>query len=173
MENSLKTPPISEKEERRLRRLVGYKSLDEYERTGTFQHVVSMAAHVFNVPIAFVNFVDREVTRVNSSMGMDGFCELDRGVTLCSQAILRDEVTVFENAKQEPCLFSNPFVHGDFGLQFYAGAPLRTPDGFNIGVVGIGDTKPREFSSEDKTLLEGLAAVVMEELEEKRNKIAR
>lgn len=168
MNNPLKNSPVSGKEELRLQRLIGYKSLQDFEKAGTFQHVVSMAAHVFHVPIAFVNFVESDVAKINSSVGMNGVCELDRNVSLCSHAILRDEVTVFENTKLEPCLLSNPFVHGDFGLLFYAGAPLKTPDGYNIGVFGIGDTKPRDFSPEDKMLLEGLAAVVMEELEQRK-----
>ncbi|MDX5422402.1 MAG: GAF domain-containing protein [Hymenobacteraceae bacterium] len=171
MENTLGSPGAREKEEERLAKLYGYNITANYEKAGTFQHVVGMAAHIFKAPIAFVNFVDERSTWITDSWGMQGITELDRGVTLCSHAILRDGVTVFEDAKEEPCLLSNPFVHGDFGLQFYAGAPIRTPEGFNIGIVGIGDTRPRKFSREEEKTLEGLAAIVMEELEERRERL--
>ena len=54
---------------------------------------------------------------------------------------------------------------GEFGLQFYAGVPLRTPDGYNLGTFCILDREPREFSAEDTRALEDLAAIVMNDLE--------
>lgn len=124
-----------------------------------------MAAHIFNVPIALVNFVYEKNVKSESSVGMEGGYDFSREVAICSQAVLMDKVTVFRNARMEPCLAANPFVCGDFGLQFYAAAPLKTKDGFNIGVVVIVDQKPRTFSKEDEQILDSLAAIVMEELE--------
>ncbi len=34
--------------------------------------------------------------------------EVDRGDSLCSLAVMNTEVTVFENAPDEPCLMANP-----------------------------------------------------------------
>jgi len=67
-------------------------------------------------------------------------------------------------------------VAGEFGLQFYAGVPLRTPDGYNLGTFCILDRKPREFTGEDTRMLEDLAAIVMNDLEmrlQSREAIAR
>jgi GAF domain-containing protein len=55
---------------------------------------------------------------------------------------------------------------GDFGLQFYAAAPLTTSDGFKIGAVCIVDKVPRVFSESDQEMLQSLAAIVMDEIEE-------
>ncbi|MCC9166350.1 GAF domain-containing protein [Pontibacter harenae] len=162
--------PSNEKE--RLEKLYGYNIIDDYHKTGAFQHVVGMAAQIFNVPVAFVNFVDEKKVIAESSVGMDGVSEFDRDTTICSQAVLKAEVTVFEDAKTEPCLATNLFVHGSLGLQFYAAAPLKTPDGYNIGVVAIVDKKPRTFSKADEHILEGLATVVMDELEERKSAAA-
>lgn len=160
-------------EQERLQKLYSYNVLDTYGKTGTFQHVAGMAARIFNVPIAVVNFVDEKRVVAEGSVGIEGVSEFSREISLCSLAILQDQVTVFKNAKEEPCLLSNPAVHGEFGLQFYAGAPLKTPDGYKIGTVAIADKKPREFSKMDAELLEGLGAVVMEELEERLAFISR
>ncbi|AKD04219.1 GAF domain-containing protein [Pontibacter korlensis] len=170
MDNTLTSLQDSAKEEERIAKLYGYNITKEYVKSGTFQHVVGMAAHIFNVPIALINFQDKEHALIDSSIGLDGYDIVDRDVTLCSQAILREEVTVFRNAKEEPCLSNNPFVHGDFGLRFYAGAPIRTLEGYCIGVLGIGDTKPRDFTTEDEDVLEGLAAIIVNELEENKRR---
>src|SRR5262249_10892550 len=48
---------------------------------------------------------------------------------------------------------------------FYAGAPICTPDGHNIGCLELADTKARDLSAAERDMLANLAAVVMDELE--------
>ncbi len=166
MENTFGISIIPGNEEKRLAKLYSFKIRREYEKAGNFRHVAAMAAHIFKAPIGLVSFVYKETVLFKGNVGMEGTNEVSRGVSLCSLAVLKDDVTVFENAEQEPCLLANPLVTGDFNLKFYAGAPLRTRDGFNIGTLCIVDKKPRKFSVADQRLLEDLAAAVMDELEE-------
>jgi len=84
---------------------------------------------------------------------------------LCTLAILNNGLTIIPDALAEPCLLSNPLVAGSFGLRFYAAAPLKTDDGYNLGSVCIVDKEPREFNLADKVMLEHLAESVMKELE--------
>lgn len=161
--------PANEKE--RLEKLWSYNLQDKYIKSGSFAHVVGMAAHIFQVPIAVVNFVGSDKVLINSGIGVDAPGEVDREISLCSLAILQNEVTVFANAKEEACLLENPVVHGKLGLGFYAGAPLLTPEGFRIGAVAVADVKPRMFSKADKSTLENLAKIVMEELEALKGKL--
>lgn len=87
-------------------------------------------------------------------------------MSLCSLAVLRTDVTVFENARKEACLLASPLVIGDFDLQFYAAAPLTTSDGINIGAVCIVNKVPRElFTASDQKELQSLAAIVMDDIE--------
>ncbi len=60
---------------------------------------------------------------------------------------------------------SNPLVAGEFGLKFYAGVPLRTTDGHNLGTLCILDFEPRQLSLDETSTLEDLAAMVLSELE--------
>ncbi|WP_026464096.1 GAF domain-containing protein [Adhaeribacter aquaticus] len=165
MENTFGKPIIPSDEEERLANLHNLNILGSYDEHGPFKHIAAIASRLFNVPIALVNFVDKDYVRTKAGVGMDGVTEVPRGTSLCSLAILNDNVTAFEDAKEEPCLLANPLVTGDFGLQFYAAAPLKTSSGYNIGAVCIIDKKPREFSASDQKMLESLAAVVMEEIE--------
>ena len=60
---------------------------------------------------------------------------------------------------------TNSLVASDFGLKFYAGVPLKTRNGYNLGTLCVLDFEPRDFSAEDTQTLEDLAAVVMDSLE--------
>jgi sigma-B regulation protein RsbU (phosphoserine phosphatase) len=60
-------------------------------------------------------------------------------------------------------------VAGDFGLRFYAGVPLTTHDGFNLGTLCVIDHQPRAVTIDDIATLRDLAGVVMDELELRRS----
>ncbi|KAA3440749.1 GAF domain-containing protein [Rufibacter hautae] len=165
MKNTFGLPIIPENEEERLAKLHSLYILNTHREEGTFKHIASMAAHMFSVPIALVNFVDSEYVHTKGNAGLDTAPPVPRGTSLCSLAVLKNGATVFENALEEPCLLANPFVTGDLGLRFYAAAPLRTNDGFNIGALCLVDKEPRKFSESDQRVLESLASVVMENIE--------
>ncbi|RAU82912.1 GAF domain-containing protein [Pontibacter arcticus] len=161
----INTNIIPENDSGRIAKLQSLHVLNTHEENGTFKHIAAMASHMFDVPIALVNFVDKDFVITKAQIGLDNNPVIDRGISLCSLAILRSDVTVFENAREEPCLLSNPMVAGGFGLQFYAAAPLVTKDGYNIGAVCIVDKKPRTFSEADQKMLENLATIVMDDIE--------
>lgn len=167
MENSFDRPIIPDNEAERLAELRRLYSADRYVEQGTFKHIAAMASRMFEVPIAVVNLVEELSVITLAGTGIEAGTEVPREISLCSLSILNDDVTVFQDAKVEPCLLANPMVHGEFGLQFYAAAPLKTQQGANIGALCIVDKKPREFSALDQKILENLASIVLDELEKK------
>ncbi|MFC6997792.1 GAF domain-containing protein [Rufibacter roseus] len=169
MDNTFGLPIIPDNEEQRLAKLRSLNITEEYQEDGPFKHIAAMATRMFNVPIALVNLVEKEYVWTKSSVGLDHPPTVPRGTSLCSLAILNENTTVFENAMNEPCLLANPMVHGDFGLRFYAAAPLTTSDGINIGALCIIDKEPRTFSASEQKVLENLASVVMDEIEKGRS----
>ena len=164
MNNTFGIPIIPPNDKVRVKKLHEYKILDTNSE-GSFKHVASLAAHIFKVPIALVSFVDTDRVWFKANVGMEGVTEVDRGISLCSLTILNDDLTIFPDTLDEPCLLANPLVTGSFGLRFYAAAPLRTEDGHNLGSVCIVDREPREFNVADKDMLAHLAELVMKELE--------
>src|SRR5674476_555671 len=80
-------------------------------------------------------------------------------------AILHEGPWIIEDAAVDVRALSNPLVAGEFGLRFYAGIPLRTRDGFNLGTLCILDREPRTLDTQDVKALEDLAAIVMNDLE--------
>jgi PAS domain S-box-containing protein len=164
MENTFGKNIIPENDQLRIEALKRYKILDTPPENA-FDNVARLATQIFNVPISLISLVDEEQVYFKANIGMGRAKSTSRGVSLCSLAVLQTEVTVFENAPDEPCLLTNPNVAGAFGLKFYAGAPLITHDGFMIGTLCIIDQTPRVFSRADREIMQSLAKIVMDEIE--------
>jgi GAF domain-containing protein len=150
-------------EAERLRAVRRYDILDT-PPDGAFDRVTRLAASILAVPIAIISIVDEDRIWFKSKVGVD-VRQVDRVPGLCASAILQDEPWIIEDARRDPRSLANPLVAGDFGLQFYAGAPLRTHDGFNLGTMCVIDRHPRSFLHRDRQVLEDLAAIVVDELE--------
>jgi GAF domain-containing protein len=69
--------------------------------------------------------------------------DVSRDPGLCASAIMHDGPWVIEDAALDPRTLANPLVAGDLGLRFYAGVPLTTQDGFNLGGLCVIDREPR------------------------------
>ena len=131
---------------------------------GSFDRIAALAARMFSVPVAIVSIVDHDRIWFKAHHGTD-VSEIGRDPGLCASAILQEGPWIINDAANDPRTLANPLVAGEFGLQFYAGIPLRTPDGYNLGTFCILDREPREFGAEDTRTLEDLAALVMNDLE--------
>jgi two-component sensor histidine kinase len=131
---------------------------------GSFDRITAIAARKFGVPISIITVVDTDRIWFKSHHGLP-ITQIGRDDGLCATTIMSAFPRVLTDAKTDSCALSNPLVAGDFGVRFYAGAPLRTSDGFNLGTLCVVDTKPRQVSEAEIADLEDLASVVMDQLE--------
>lgn len=150
-------------EAQRLAALHRYDILDT-PPDGAFERITSLAARLFNVPISIVSLVDSDRIWFKSHFGIETD-QIGRDPGLCASAILQDDPWVVSDAKIDVRTLANPLVAGEFGLRFYAGVPLKTSDGYNLGTICVIDLKPREVSDEELATLRDLASVVMDEME--------
>jgi GAF domain-containing protein len=86
---------------------------------------------------------------------------------LCSSAMLSQGVFYLRDAAQDERALGHSFV-ADLGIRFYAAAPLRNHDGFDLGTVWVLDQKPRELASDEGEMLRALAALAMNQMELRR-----
>lgn len=128
-----------------------------------FDRVTRLATQVFNVPMASVSVIDADRLWFKSKQGI-GPCQTPRGTSLCAHAILGDEALVVEDTDGDPRFADNPMVTGEPYVRFYAGQPLRSAAGFNVGTLCIADSRPRPFGEGERRLLKELARVVENEL---------
>jgi sigma-B regulation protein RsbU (phosphoserine phosphatase) len=158
---------IPANEAQRLAAVRRYDVLDT-PPDGAFERITALAARLLNVPISIVSIVDTDRIWFKSHHGLD-VEQIDREPGLCASAILQDEPWLVTDAKTDPRTLANPLVAGAFGLRFYAGVPLRTHDGYNLGTLCVIDNEPREISDAHVANLSDLAALVIDELELRRS----
>lgn len=128
----------------------------------TFVELVRLTAKLFRVPIGIIAFVEEEEVRFGLNYGLAPDVDrVNRWETLCSVAMLREEISVFEDLRDYPCALINPMLVHRLNLGFYAGCALRTAAGHSIGVLCVIDHQPRRFSPAEADLLQRLAGAVM------------
>lgn len=155
--------PVPADESLRLRELQRHQLLDR-EGDHHFDRIVKLASAIFDMPIALISLVDQDRQWFLSRKGLE-VSETPREVAFCAHTIAGNEVMVVPDALLDERFSSNPLVLSPPGIRFYAGAPLRTKDGHNLGTLCVIDQKPREFSTEQQQQLRMLADVVMREIE--------
>lgn len=155
--------PLPPNEKERLERLRAYGILDTAPEE-SFQRIVRVASTVLDVPIALISLVDEGRQWFKAKVGLDA-PETPRDLAFCAHAILGTDVFVVTDATKNPLFKDNPLVTGAPDIRFYAGAPLKTYDGYMLGTVCAIDQRPREPSPAQIALLRDLSAVVVEQME--------
>jgi diguanylate cyclase (GGDEF)-like protein/PAS domain S-box-containing protein len=151
-------------EQRRLRALARYDVLDTPPEEA-FETILQIAVRLFQMPIVLITLVAETHQWFKACYGLD-IRQTSRDVSFCTHAILGSEVMVVEDATRDPRFVENPLVTGEPFIRFYAGAPLRTPDGYNLGTLCIIDRTPKaDFNIEQRETLQRLADLVMDEFE--------
>lgn len=159
-------PLMMQAEIREAERLEALDRLDilDAPRNDAFDRIVRVIKNVFEVPIALVSVMDahRQLYKACEGMGVD---QVDRRSTFCTQALLAATPTIVPDARLDPRFASNPHVVGEPHVRFYAGVPLRTDDGHNIGTVCAIDMKPRPFDDRQVDIMRDLAQLAMHQIE--------
>lgn len=138
-----------------------------------FDRIAHLVKLVFNTKCVYISLIDGTEQWFKSQCGMT-LKRSARLTSFCAHAILQrgDEPTVILDTKLDWRFAKNPLVTGFPNVRFYAGAPLRTSDGFNIGSLSLIDDSPRQdFAPRQRHTLKEFAAVVMREMELWRDKI--
>ncbi|MGC5796391.1 diguanylate cyclase [Sphingomonas sp. NFX23] len=129
-----------------------------------FEKIVTLVRTVLAVPVATVTLVDRDRQWFKARRGLEQ-SETPRAVSFCTHTIQQRDPLIIENALADPRFADSPLVVGPPYVRSYAGIPLRTPEGYNVGALCAMDTRPRRFSPADIAILSNFANIVCDELE--------
>lgn len=156
-------PDFISPEEERIRTLHKYDILNTIP-DATFDKLTELAAKLIKVPVAIISFVDKDTVWLKSRYGLDRE-QVRREEGLYTDVVLSDDFYLVENAATDPRTMGHKLVVGDFGLRFYAGFPLKTKDGVNLGAFCVIDKVPRVLTDEEQEILSDLRDVAMNQIE--------
>ncbi len=162
----MKLAPIPPDDATRLEALRRYRILDTAPEE-VFNAVARLASTICQTPIAALSFVDEKRQWFKAEIGLNA-SETQRDVSFCGHAISERDVMVVPDAREDERFADNPFVTGELGLRFYAGAPLITPEGHALGTLCVIDRIPRELRPDQEEALAALSQQVIAQLEASR-----
>lgn len=151
---------------KRLEALEEFKIMD----TGVeqdFNEIVELASKICNKPISLISLVDSQRQWFKARVGLD-VTETPVSIAFCKYAIEKNNVFIVEDATKDDRFSSNPLVTGSPDIRFYAGTPLQTSEGYNIGTLCVLDNKPGELNDEQLEALKILGKQVIKQFELKR-----
>src|SRR5262249_40802963 len=126
--------------------------------------ITALIAWFFNSPISVIKLILHNRIIVKSLYGLEK-AQAGRHPEWWADAIATDDVFCITDALEHPLAMADPLVVGELGLRFYAAAPLRTREGYSIGILSVIDLKPREISASEKEFLRRMAALVIDLIE--------
>lgn len=154
----------------RLEALVRYEILDT-DPEKDYDNIAKIAAHVCDVPVALVSFIDATRKWHKAAVGIEAK-EMSREIAVCAHTIVNDEeIMIVEDTRKDIRFIDSPATQGNTPTIFYAGVKLIDSDGFVLGTICVVDHKPNMISDNQAEILISLANQVTKLLEHRRNNI--
>ncbi len=125
-----------------------------------FDTITDLVTSAFRVPISLITVVDDTRQWFKAKTGIE-VSETPRSDAFCTHAIQQpDDLLVVPDAREDPRFADNALVVGRPHIRFYAGAPVRAPDGQPVGTLCVIDTEPRSLGDAERDLLRRAARQV-------------
>lgn len=129
-----------------------------------FDKITAMVKATMEVPICGISLIAKDRQWFKAIQGLDTR-QTTRKVAFCDHTIRNRDSFVVEDATADDRFADNPLVVGAPHIRSYAGVPLMTPAGFNLGALCVIDTKKRTFHEQQIGILRRFAELVIKELE--------
>lgn len=156
-----------QKEISRINALLSYNIIDTLKEK-EFDKLAQLASIICETPIAIISLIDSQRQWYKAKVGIDAD-EIPLELTFCQYTIEKDELWEVEDASKNELLKNNPNVTVENGIRYYAGIPLQSDTGYNIGTLCVADTKPKRINEKEKIALKIISEQIMILLEAKKN----
>jgi hypothetical protein len=117
------------------------------------EEYIASVATAFDSQMAIVSVADHDDEQTSDQTDPSAEVRRQASVASLSEHVVRsNDLLVIEDVSADASFAENAFLVEN-SIQFYAGAPLRTPAGEALGTLSIIDHEPRKFSEDDRALL--------------------
>ncbi len=129
-----------------------------------YDDLAKLTADICETSFSMVSLVDRDRQWFKSKCGLQ-LDETPIEQSICSHAVAEETYLEISDTAQDIRTVDNPLCQGERAFRFYAGALLKTVDGWPLGTLCILDTKPRELSGLQRQALSVHAKHVSRQIE--------
>jgi len=157
------TTLLAQDESLRLKDLASYNILDstpEHE----FDQLAELMTIISGCPIAAISFIGQDRQWFKASIGLP-YQEIPRKLAFCAHTILDNNLMIVEDTTEDPRFENNPLVAGHLHLRFYAGTPIISSAGHNIGAICVFHQQPTTLTANQQRALTIIASQVTNLLE--------
>ena len=159
-------PPFASDDDARLPVTSALLELPEDDQ---LNRLCSLARTSFNLVFTCVDLVSKDSVHVIARdlryPPMQDLISAPRELTYCNWVAVKNDVLVIPDLSNDKAT-ADHFICTQFGIKFWAGAPLRTSTGVVIGTLCVMDDKPRlNFTDEQSALLQLFATSAANSLE--------
>lgn len=158
-----------------LKKLEDTERLSALQRAGlldtpaeaVFDRAVDLATQVLGTPVGLVSLVDDRRQFFKAQVGLCDPVASRRETPLshsfCQYVVNSDEPLIVNDARKDPVLKDNLAIP-DLSVIAYLGVPVHDPEGYVLGSFCAIDDKPRDWTDEDRTVLENILTGVESEI---------
>jgi hypothetical protein len=130
-------------------------------RENELTEIARYAAEICCTPMAFITLLSADTQHILFCVGSD-LKQTSRKDSFCNYTIMQDDVLVVPDTSKDERFMDNPLSdRTGFNIQFYAGAPLITKDGHNLGSLCVTAHEPMELSEIQQKMLAVLSRQII------------
>ena len=132
-------------------------------REPNFDEITALAAQICGTPMAAISLLDENRQWFKAKVGLTSD-QTPRDIAFCAHALHSTDLLIVPDAAKDERFAANPLVTGEPRIRFYAGSPIITPAGYNLGTLCVIDRVPRQLTAEQHHALDVLSRQVMTQL---------
>ncbi|MDB2606608.1 GAF domain-containing protein [Zobellia sp.] len=152
----------SKNDKKSLGNLIAF-NLSSSDKAEQFNKITMILARCLNMPIAFVSSNESKKQIITGAYGIDHDINKN-ALFFCDHTILKDEVLIIEDTHNDKRFKNDPMVVDGIKIRFYAGFPLTSLLGHNIGALCIADTIPRKLGRDDLNIFMMMGELLVERI---------
>ncbi|WP_158799783.1 GAF domain-containing protein [Pedobacter sp. L105] len=149
---------MGEKESEKLVKVNRFLKL-HISKEKELQEIVELAANICETPYGMISFLDHGIQYVKFSVGTP-IVENGYENSFCKQTVEQYDILEVADTTKDPRFQHHPFVVNAPHIRFYAGSPLTTDGGENIGTICVFDLTAKKLSGLQLRMLQSLSRQV-------------